>query len=519
MRVYLRGGKYWLDLKNPQGIRQRIPAFESKRASEAFGRNVEALRDCQKARERPDAALLQFIEGLSPDARERLARHGFIDPERAAAGKALEAHLVDYEGSMSAKGRAARHIRQEVAKIRKIARECRFNSYSDINAKKIHAWLAHQRNERDMGARTANSYASAFHTFCNWMIPDRASFNPLVNFPLFNESVDVRRERRALSPEEMRRLLWAAEMGEPFRRMTGTDRAMVYRTAMETGLRWSELRSLSRASFELTGKTPTVKVEAAYSKHRKEDVLPLRAELVDALRSYFSTCPALPTAPAFPMPKTDCGAMMLRFDLECTGNREQGLPQIPYRDEQGRVADFHALRHSFVTALARSGVHPSVAQSLARHSTITLTMDRYTHTVLESQQEALQGLPDLERKPNSESAAKTGTFDERGADAAESGESACAFQCAKPATIHRIPSDNIGHLPMKKAAGAESDFPLCHNEKTLSGMGRTGVSDMVTPSGLEPEKAEPKSAVLPITPRGSFAKLPPGFLVCRCRRF
>ena len=39
---------------------------------------------------------------------------------------------------------------------------------------------------------------------------------------------------------------------------------------------------------------------------------------------------------------------------------------------------FHALRHTFITNLARSGVHPKTAQSLARHSTITLTMDRYS---------------------------------------------------------------------------------------------------------------------------------------------
>lgn len=60
-----------------------------------------------------------------------------------------------------------------------------------------------------------------------------------------------------------------------------------------------------------------------------------------------------------------------------------------------RVVDFHALRYTFITNLARSGVHPKMAQSLARHSDINLTMNRYTHTALESQQEALAGLPDL----------------------------------------------------------------------------------------------------------------------------
>jgi hypothetical protein len=38
----------------------------------------------------------------------------------------------------------------------------------------------------------------------------------------------------------------------------------------------------------------------------------------------------------------------LRVDLEAAG--------LAYRDEAGRVADFHALRASYGTALARAGV-------------------------------------------------------------------------------------------------------------------------------------------------------------------
>ncbi len=66
---------------------------------------------------------------------------------------------------------------------------------------------------------------------------------------------------------------------------------------------------------------------------------------------------------------------MLRADLKAAG--------IPYRDESGRYADWHALRHTFITNPAGAGVHPRVAQSLAWHCTITLTMDRYTHVVRE----------------------------------------------------------------------------------------------------------------------------------------
>jgi site-specific recombinase XerD len=41
---------------------------------------------------------------------------------------------------------------------------------------------------------------------------------------------------------------------------------------------------------------------------------------------------------------------------------------LKYVDSAGKFADFHGLRHTFVTNLCRAGVSPQTAQSLARHS-------------------------------------------------------------------------------------------------------------------------------------------------------
>ena len=40
----------------------------------------------------------------------------------------------------------------------------------------------------------------------------------------------------------------------------------------------------------------------------------------------------------------------------------------------------HELRHSYLTSLARAGVHPKVMQELAGHANSAITMDIYTHT-------------------------------------------------------------------------------------------------------------------------------------------
>jgi hypothetical protein len=43
----------------------------------------------------------------------------------------------------------------------------------------------------------------------------------------------------------------------------------------------------------------------------------------------------------------------------------------------------------------KAGVSPKEAQALARHSTITLTMDRYAHTGLHDIARAVESLPAL----------------------------------------------------------------------------------------------------------------------------
>jgi len=95
---------------------------------------------------------------------------------------------------------------------------------------------------------------------------------------------------------------------------------------------------------------------------------------------------------------------MIRQDLEAA--------EIPYKDEADRVFDFHSLRHQFISTLARSGAHPKEAQALARHSTITLTMDRYTHLGIVDLTSALDRLPAIPTTTPSNEAAEqraTGT--------------------------------------------------------------------------------------------------------------
>ena len=178
--------------------------------------------------------------------------------------------------------------------------------------------------------------------------------------------------------------------------MTGVERALLYRLAIETWLRVSELRSLTVSGFDFQGNTVTVR--AAYSKNRRQATLPLKPETCGEIRDL--VCGKLPNARVFAMPSKPVD--MLKGDLELVG--------IDYKDESGRVVDFHALRHTFGSLLASSGVHPKTAQELMRHSDINQTMSRYTHTFRGQVSKAIAALPDLSSPcQTSEKALATGT--------------------------------------------------------------------------------------------------------------
>ena len=388
--------------------------------TEFLGGRIEALMARQINGEPPDAPLAAWLEGLTPYLRGRLGKIGAIDARRA---RPLADHVEDFRRALLDKGNTAGHADLVAARTRQLFNGCGFRFWSDISTDKVLAHLADLRadkvdatggkaTKRGLSIQTSNFYLQAAKQFCRWMVcGGRAVESPLTHAKGLNVRTDRRHDRRALTVEELRTLLTAARGQPEYHGMSGPVRALLYRLAVETGLRQGEIRSLTAASFDLAGRPPTVTVAAAYSKRRREDVLLLRPELARELMTCLAGQAPAPS-PAFPLPERDKMIQAFRADLTAAA--------IPYRDPAGRVADFHALRHTFITNLAASGVHPKTAQALARHSTITLTMDRYTHSIIGDEVAALAGLPDLSAPPTgaAEEMSRTGTDDAAAAPAA-----------------------------------------------------------------------------------------------------
>ncbi len=405
MRIYRRSyadrsgsqqeSKRWQLEWRHDGRLCRLAGFPSKAATRELARQIEALQSLAAVRARPDPELARFLETLPSAMRARLVSYGLIAGSNAAASRPLTDHIADFDGALRARGNTGDYASLTAGRVRRIVDACAFKFWSDLSASKAEQAIADLREDtivdgtiikRGLSAQSANYYAGALKQFGRWMIRDgRAVESPFDALRMLNARTDRRHQRRALPVEDLRALIDAAERGEDYMGVTGHERAILYRVAVETGLRANELRSLTRASFDLHADMPTVTVQAAYSKRRREDTLPMRSELAETLRAFMGS--KAPAAQAFNMPSPNKLAPMMRADLSAAG--------IAYRDDAGRVFDFHALRGQFVTMLAANGIHPKTAQTLARHSTITLTMDRYTHTLRGAEADALDALPDL----------------------------------------------------------------------------------------------------------------------------
>ena len=128
------------------------------------------------------------------------------------------------------------------------------------------------------------------------------------------------------------------------------------------------------------------------TKNDKDAGQPLPPAMAAPLEAWVRSLP--PGAPLWPGPWAahKRGGKMLKKDAatareawiakaatpEERAQRENSGFLVP-RDSKGLVIDFHALRHTYITLLARSGISPKALMELARHSTLELSM-RYAHT-------------------------------------------------------------------------------------------------------------------------------------------
>ena len=377
-----------------------------------------------------------LLSKMASDA--ALSARGLSDPFADHKAKPLAAHLSDYQAHLEGKGDTARHVRLTTDRIRIVFAGCSFTLPADIDATAVSKWLTAKRtptrgplalppgNEfkpadvatllrvtpqsvramlarhnlsatghgkarrypratvetllslqvRAMAPETCNHHIRAVRGFCRWMVrAKRLPFNPLDTIELLPTSKDTRRNRRELTTAELSTLLQVATASRrTYRGLDGEARSMLYRCAAVTGFRASALAGLIASDFHLTGSSPTIVLPAKLAKNGKEKRQPVPTDHARTLGRWLEQLD--PAGPVWPgtWASDNRGADMLRGDL-----RDAGIPYAtPGPGGTKLYADFHALRHTYITSLGRSGVDLRTLQLLAGHSKPELTA-RYSH--------------------------------------------------------------------------------------------------------------------------------------------
>jgi len=406
--------KWYLDFY-VDGKRHRLPGFAGQRLSEQCGAKIQDLINIKAGGETPSPDMQKWIDALPSRILTKLIGWGIVTGQRAAAGKLLSEHVTAFETSLKAKCFVDRHIQLVISRVKKIFELCKFKTYADISYSRVEAELADLRRdkvitddagnktiERGISAKTSNDYIQAVKQFCKWMMKDkRAAINPLEPLEKQGTQNDRRHTRRAMTLEEIGYLLgWLENKAGKKCGLTGGDRALIYRLALTTGLRKSEIEALTVDCIDFQGKSLTL--AGAYTKNRQAANLPLKEDVCEALKRFVAG--KLQGAKVFRLPEK--ASRLIKLDM--TGARDHWLKQAEKNPEEHKrreesdflkditdegLIDFHSLRHTFGTMLAKSGAHPKTAQALMRHSTIALTMDRYTHSIREAETAAIADLP------------------------------------------------------------------------------------------------------------------------------
>jgi len=284
--------------------------------------------------------------------REERLRAGILAPaaQTDAAKASLAEHLAAFIEYQTARNISKGYTRKIEQRVSRLISERGWKRVCDVTAESFIAW----RHAQTLAPKTLNDYQHAIYAVLDWLKKTgRIETNPIGSVGRVDGCGKQSFTRRAFTDDEARRLLAVSEARRP-----------IYLLALHTGLRLGELRSLRWDDIDPD--RPLIRLRAEATKAKRADVLPitqtaqaildgLRADRPDAGRVFPKGVPSHHTFQA---------------DLETAG--------IEREDARGHKVDFHALRKTFITNLARAGVPQRHAMALARHTDPRLTANIYT---------------------------------------------------------------------------------------------------------------------------------------------
>jgi integrase len=463
-RLQVKAGTYSAQYRDGDGVVRRVSTgCRSLDAARAVLADLERRAEHVKA-------------GIVTQAEANVAEHA--DTPVVEHVEAYVAALAHKRGKGARRTVSPEHVANVDRTLRLIIVECGFKRLRDLNRDAVDRWVSRLLELPDdavvdaagavmsparPAARTVNAKLATVTAWANWLVESgRLTANPFARLRKLDEADDTRRQRRALTADELDRLLtvarlrpvaqfgrptlrvvddarpaksratWkraeltfdtivaAAEQGrarmrpeaaEQFDRL-GRERALIYRVLVTTGLRRGELAALTVGDVLLDDARPAIVLRGADAKNGKRATLPLRADVAAELSAWINekaeaVCRQRVGVAGVVGAVDDVPLFDVPDKLVRILDRDLAAAGIPKRDERGRTVDVHAMRGTFASHLARAGVSPVTLKTLMRHARIETTLKHYADPALLDVAGAVEMLPAMSAA--SASAVATGT--------------------------------------------------------------------------------------------------------------
>jgi integrase len=473
-----RASTYTAKYRDADGVVRRVPTgCRTLDAARAVLAELEARAEKVKS-----GVLTQAESNVADHASSPVTEHT----------EAYIVHLARKRGRGAHRTTAKGHVENVERDLKAAVAECGFKRLRDLNRDAVAAWVSrllelpdepvvdaagNVLTPRRPAARTINAKLGTLTSWGNWLVESgRLVVNPfdrLCKSAGVDESDDIRRKRRALTADELRRLLvvarlrpvaeygratvkvidvdraaksrstWkkagltfdtladAAERGRATLRgrpdvierleRLGQERALLYAVLVTTGLRRGELAAITVGDVLLDDERPVIRLRGADAKNGEPATFRLRPDVADELRAWIETqaeavcqqrigvAGVIHAGLPADTPLFDVPDKLVRIL-----DRDCMAAGIPKRDDRGRTVDVHALRGTLASHLARAGVDPVTLKTIMRHARLETTLTHYTDPRLLDVDRAIDALPALLGGPvGTESHRATGTDDAR----------------------------------------------------------------------------------------------------------
>ncbi len=338
------------------------------------------------------------VKGRRRDAERELAKllselntGSYVEPARMSVSEFFDRWLADYAKPKVSSKTFERYQEMIDGHIRPALGAYLLPKLAPLHIQSFYSRALDKGRKDGRGGLSAQSVVH-FHRVLHKALAQAVKWQLLARNPV--DAVEPpraeRKEMRALDEDETARLLSL---------LTGNRLHTPVLLAVTTGLRRGEILGLRWTDIDLKAGTLTVVQSLEQTKdglkfkapktHRSRRSIALPEMTVEALRSHRA---------AQAEEKLALGPAYGENGLVCP--RPAGGPWAPdvfstafaafVRRSGMKSFRFHDLRHTHATHLLRAGVHPKIVSERLGHSSVSITLDTYSHVLPGMQQDAVR---------------------------------------------------------------------------------------------------------------------------------